>query len=362
MKKSLLLSSFFFLCFIISKAQTVKYLSSGADLDAEITAGAVGDTYILGPGSYAGNTIITKRVTLIGPGYFNSTGPTGEASILGIISINTGAENSLITGLSFVNNVHLASSDIIFQRNKVISTFFYFGLTSGSTQVATNGMIVKENYIATTSGVYFFGQPTTNFLFQNNIIQGDMVLTSMSNASTGSFINNVFGAGSIATQGDIFTVPANTSGLGLEFVNNIFAKTLTTTSNNLFGSASYVPNVFKYNVLLNSSASFTGITPPANNSFGNTLSTIFAGFPTNAAGLALDEQYILSPSSPAKNFGRLPPYADTDPSTDAGAFGNSSPYLNSGTPIGPNIYQLTIPNVAATNSVVPVTIKAKSNN
>lgn len=361
MKKTFILTIILLVNFTIS-AQTVKYLSSGADLSAEITAGAIGDTYILGPGSYAGNTTITKRVTLIGPGYFNSSGPTGEASITGAISVNTGAENSLITGLSFVNNVHLVASDIIFQRNKVTSTYFYLGYNTAGAQPATNGIVVKENYIATTNGVYFYGQPTTNFLFQNNIVQGDMFLAAMSNASTGSFINNVFGAGSIAAQGDNFSLPASVSGLGLEFVNNIFAKTLVTTSNNLFGSASYVPNVFKYNVLLNSSASFAGITPPANNSFGNTLSTIFAGFPTNAAGLALDEQYILSPASPAKNFGRLAPYADTDPTTDAGAFGNSSPYLNSGTPIGPNIYQLTIPNVAATNSVVPVTIKAKSNN
>ncbi|SOE23844.1 hypothetical protein SAMN06298216_4222 [Spirosomataceae bacterium TFI 002] len=362
MKKSILLLSLLFFYITFAQAQTVKYLSSGADLDAEITAGAVGDTYILGPGSYAGNTIITKRVTLIGPGYFNSSGPTGEASILGTISVNTGAENSLITGLSFVNNVHLAASDIIFQRNKITSQYFYFGYNTAGQQPATNGMVVKENYIATTGGLYFYGQPTTNFLFQNNIVQGDMVLSSMNNASTGSFINNVFGAGSIASQGDGFAVPGNASGLGLEFVNNIFAKTLLTNSNNLFASANYVPNVFKYNVLLNTSASFAGITPPTNNSFGNTLSNIFAGFPTNAAGLAFDEQYILSPSSPAKNFGRLSPYTSTDPTTDAGAFGNSSPYLNSGTPIGPSIYQLTIPNVAATNSVVPVTIKAKSNN
>lgn len=346
---------------ISSYAQTVKYLSSGADLDAEITAGAVGDTYILGPGAYSGNIAVTKRVTLIGPGYFNSTGPSGEASILGVISINPGAENSLITGLSFVNNVHLVANGTNFQRNKITSTYFYLGYTAVGAVPNTNAIVVKENYIATTSGVYWYGI-NTNFLFQNNIVQGDMNLAGMSNASTGSFINNVFGAGSIASQGDNFTVPANTSGLGLEFVNNIFAKTLVTNSNHLFGSASYVPNVFKYNVLLNTSVSFTGITPPTNNSFGNTLSTIFAGFPANAAGLAFDEQYILSPSSPAKDFGRLSPYTPTDPTTDAGAFGNSSPYINSGTPIGPNIYQLTIPNVAATNSVVPVTIKAKSNN
>jgi hypothetical protein len=216
--------------------------------------------------------------------------------------------------------------------------------------------------MTSTGGQFWYGI-LTNFLFQNNIIIGDMNCSGFSPSSTGSFINNVFGAGNIVSQGDNFTVPSNTAGLGLEIINNIFAKAIAsaTNSGNLFSGNSWVPNIFKYNVMLNASAGFT-ITPPANNSFGYTLSTLFAGFPTNAAGLALDEQYILSPASPAKNFGKLAPYADTDTATDAGAFGNSNPYRISGTPIGPNIYQLSIPNVAATNSVVPVIIKAKSNN
>lgn len=361
MKKSLLL---LILCSfgLLTKAQTVKYLSSGADLQAEVDAGVAGDTFILGAGSYSGNIALTKKVTLIGPGYFNSSGPSGEAIILGSFSINAGSENSLITGLSIDDNVFIAASDIIFKRNKVSSTYFYVGRTSTLTnQLTLNNFEIKENYITSTGGHYWYGV-LTNFLFQNNIVTGDMNCAGFNNSSTGSFINNVFGAGSISGQGNQFNLPSNSSGLGIEFINNIFAQTQLTNSNNIFGSNNYVPNVFKYNVMLNTAASYTSVTVPVNNSYGNDLNTIFAGFPANAAGLGFDEQYILSPSSPAKNYGREAPYALSEPTTDAGVFGNVNPYVISGIPVGPYIYQLSVPDVAATNSVVPVTIKAKSNN
>lgn len=188
---------------------------------------------------------------------------------------------------------------------------------------------------------------------------------SHSLTSSGSFINNTFGIGTISAQGDGFNVPSSTSGLNLSFINNIFATALSLGSGQIFYSSNYVPAVFKYNVLVNDISDFDSprISPPtSNNSFGNPVTDMFAGFPANAAGLGLDEQYILSPLSPAKDFGREAPYGDTDPTTDAGAFGGENPYVLSGIPTGPYIYKSSVPPVAATNSVVPVTVKAKSNN
>jgi hypothetical protein len=81
--KKLSILLFFLIISTFCCAQTVKYLASGADLQSEIDGAVPGDTFIIGPGTYAGNTNVTKRVTLIGPGYFNSTGPSGEAAICG---------------------------------------------------------------------------------------------------------------------------------------------------------------------------------------------------------------------------------------------------------------------------------------
>ena len=341
--------------------QTVTYLSNGDNLQSAIDAGTAGDTFIIGAGNYSGNIVITKRVTLIGPGYLNSGGPSAEATLTGTFSLNAGSENSLITGLSFTDNVYLACSDIVFKRNTTVSSFFYLARTSASaTQLSISNIQVIENFIRNSSGLYVYGAPITNYVFQNNLIQGDLFLSNNA-ASNGSFINNTLGIGTISSQGDGITVSSNSSGVNISFINNIFTKALNTVTGNIFSSINYVPVVFKYNVLINADTDFS-VTPPANNSFGNLVADLFAGFPLNAAGLALDEQYILSATSPAKDFGREAPYTDTDPTTDAGAFGGENPYILSGIPVGPYIYKSTVPPIAATNSVIPVTVKAKSNN
>lgn len=342
-------------------AQTVTYLSNGDTLQAAIDAGTAGDTFILGAGTYTGNIVITKRVTLIGPGYLNSAGPSAEATLTGTFSLNAGSENSLITGLSFTDNVFLACSDIVFKRNTTVSPFFYIGRTStNSTHLNISNLLLAENFIRTSSGLYIYGVPISNYTFRNNLIQGDLNLNH-NNTSNGTFINNTLGIGLIAAQGDNVSPPSSSSGVNLSFINNIFTKALATAAGNIFSTPNYIPVVFKYNVLINEDSGF-GTIPPSNNSYGNLTSDLFAGFPANAAGLALDEQYILSPLSPAKDFGREAPYTDTDPTTDAGAFGGENPYILSGIPVGPYIYKSTVPPIAATNSVIPVTVKAKSNN
>ena len=70
----------------------------------------------------------------------------------------------------------------------------------------------------------------------------------------------------------------------------------------------------------------------------------------------------LKSASPALIYGRLAPYLVGSTATDAGAYGGAEPYITSGIPIGPYAYQLTVPNVAANNSNIQITVKAKSNN
>jgi hypothetical protein len=62
----------------------------------------------------------------------------------------------------------------------------------------------------------------------------------------------------------------------------------------------------------------------------------------------------LASNSPAKGSG--------ENGTDAGAFGGDEPYILSGIPSIPSIYQLTVPANVPQGGTLNVQIKAKTNN
>jgi hypothetical protein len=102
--------------------------------------------------------------------------------------------------------------------------------------------------------------------------------------------------------------------------------------------------------------------PSATNLINQTSTNIYAGWNANPQALTSDARNILKLGSPALLYGRLSPYAIGSTTTDAGAYGGLEPYITSGIPTGPYAYQISVPNVAANNSNIQITIKAKSNN
>ena len=107
---------------------------------------------------------------------------------------------------------------------------------------------------------------------------------------------------------------------------------------------------------------------PENNStlttnlVNQTATNLYAGWNANPQALTTDARSILKLGSPAILYGRLSPYAPASTATDAGAYGGVEPYITSGIPTGPYAYQILVPNVAANNSNIQITIKAKSSN
>jgi hypothetical protein len=202
----------------------------------------------------------------------------------------------------------------------------------------------------------------TNYLFKNNIIM-TKISFNHANASTGTIENNVCDPdGSNTTAGWGNTTYYVNGGInGISFYNNIFKgafPNLNAGDNAIFMTALNTPLNFKRNIVdvLTNSISLP---------IDNLVSTaeLFGGYPVNITGLNnADGRVILKPLSPAINYGRAAPYGNGDTPIDAGAFGGAQPYVLNGIPIGPYIYSMNVPLLAAANSVIPVTIKAKTNN
>ena len=137
------------------------------------------------------------------------------------------------------------------------------------------------------------------------------------------------------------------------FNNNLFTKHYDFP--NAYYSL-YKPTVkFYYNFCNGFNAQINNGTFGLNNTLVNSnVSTFFLAFPNNPNNLQEDARYQLHPNSPAKGVG--------ENGTDAGAFGGDEPYILSGIPSIPTIYQLTVPSNVPQGGTLNVQIKAKINN
>ncbi len=360
----------FFVCLLtlhISSFGAIILVNAGDDLQAKMNAAAVGDVLIVSAGTYgAGGITFNKRLTLIGTGYlFPANAPsTGVSTISGTLNFLAAADGSVFTGFNITGSlIQIGSNNITFSRNLVNCASFYLGYNSAG-YANTNNVIIKQCKFTTASSVVNIYGATgsvaaSNYQFLNNLFDSATINLSHASESSGVFINNSFSA-NLTSSANIATSSISTF-TNVSFYNNIFGKTLNTTGGYLLASAAYIPTNFHFNVLVGNGVPEMNA-PSATNLINQTANNIYAGWASNPQALTDDARNILKSASPALNYGRLAPYLVGSTATDAGAYGGAEPYIMSGIPIGPYAYQLTVPNVAANNSNIQITVKAKSNN
>lgn len=357
---------FFLLCsFYVSNAATITVVN-GDDLASKINAATAGDILIVGPGTYTGNFVVSKKLTFMGPGYLRSSG--GDAFIAGYVLFASGSDGSYFSGFRVRDDLSVLSNNTTIIRNNVGHSLLIG--TDGSSNANTSGVKVLQNYLCTNNiavsdvnRVYVGGwsiYTQTNYLFKNNIVM-TKIHFNHSNASTGVVENNVFDPdnNNYSHAGYFNNNYKVTGGInGISFYNNIFKGNFPNASDGIFKTPEGTPLDFKWNIV---DGLTDNVTLPANNLVS--AAEIFAGYPTNISALNnADGRVILKPLSPALNYGRMAPYGNEDVPTDAGAYGGSQPYVLNGIPIGPYIYNIIVPSIAASNSVIPVSLKAKTNN
>ena len=211
-------------------------------------AGAVGSSSVLAgdtilvsgaPSSYAGFTI-SKKLTIIGPGYFlgenaGLQADTNSAKISSTVTIN--AQGTTIMGMHFlyalsinadnvtiircrvqastasIQPVYIYAKDSIVLRQNYItqSASYYHSITvaAGATQI-----FIQNNFVEYTGGSPSYGSFDINGSMtgdiSNNIIYGDF-----DNVSGGfTFNNNILRGGTFNTTG---VIPYNNIGDGTQF-------------------------------------------------------------------------------------------------------------------------------------------------
>lgn len=311
-----------------------------------------------------GSGIIAKKLTVIGPGYWLAENPNTQAikdtAQVTSLTFNSGSEGSIAQGLYF-RVVAATSAYTINYRFITINTdsitiaknYFYIYRYGNYTQGINEGISIygDRNYIkiqqnwiqillndlasgynGTACSIHFTGIPI-NCYIQNNFIYG------VSSGPYGEAHNIKTDLTDIANDLKIYNnvIWGNMSTFYTEQLNNIYV------SGTYLGGA----DLMMYNL-----CSDTQYPADAGmfNQQNTDMSTVFTDYTT-----MIDNGYALAPGSPATGAGIN--------GGDCGLFSFDTggyPYVLSGIPAIPAIYEATVGPVSGTT--IPVTIKASSHN
>ena len=314
-------------------------------LAAAYTGASAGDTIYLegSPFSYGAGTFY-KPLTVIGTGYFlnenDSTQAYSEPSIISTLKFNVGSQGTVIEGLyiSYYSSagssaITINTDNITIRRNHIrpntgsghysyTCTAIYIGAAYDSITIEQNWIEPVANYPNNGRGI-LFGSYCVNSTIRNNIIKCDTnelaIHMGAENEASSLIISNNVIMGQVNTYysshyNNIILWGTYTAGAG------------DINSNNLCNATQY---------------------PAINSNQQNVdMTTVFEDYTTY-----IDNGYLLKTGSPAIGAGML--------GVDCGAFGTNDPYVLSGMPPIPAIFDVEMDQSIGTTTL-PVTIKAKS--
>ena len=276
-----------------------------------------GDTLHLEPSlnSY-GNLSMSKRLVVIGIGYFLAENPGNQAastpSYIGSLNCYPGSENSVIM-IYITTYAAVYTSNITIQRSYITQ---FIDMDNADNSVIKNCFI--NQHISLIGG-------SENVIIANNLVGNHI---AVQNTSSASILNNVFNINS-STGSSIYNAV---------FRNNIikhasasFSSTASTVENNLAANASALP---------------------AGN--GNQNSINMATVFVNPSGF-VDKDYLL------QTGGGNPAIGGGIGGVDCGAFGGTTPFKLAMQPPVPGIYKLQAASTMVGNTL-NITISTKSNN
>ncbi len=310
-----------------------------------------GDTVHVEQSAYTyGPLTMTKRLILIGPGYFQNENPKTQVTkdygaTIGVLNISSpGAAGSVISGLSFSgSNIYLGANRLIFENNYVSQVYTQIYIGSGSA-INIDSIVMRSNYIVANYTGYhpITVRPSTsgqisNFIFSNNILS-----TGVLNNTTGLLLNSLFSG---IIRNNTFYGGMNMVVYNMYVVNNLSNFANASVQGNGFENC-----VLEYNMGMNDNQYVTPSRLNINNTNINSstnVTQLLIGIGTT------DGKWGLQSSSPAKAAGKN--------GVDLGAFGGQIPYTLSGMPRVPNIYYIKIAPINPGASSISVTVSAKSN-
>jgi hypothetical protein len=159
MKTKILLLSFLIVSAVLTSHAAVISVVNGDNLQTKITNATAGDVLVVGPGNYAAVTI-SKKLTLLGPGYFR---PGGAATVAGV-TFDANSAGSYFSGFEFTGTCQINGSNITAKRNKMAYLFYIGNGASFSNIVVVENYCLSQVTIGSSSSYQM-----SNFRFANNI-------------------------------------------------------------------------------------------------------------------------------------------------------------------------------------------------
>jgi len=274
--------------------------------------------YLEGSTFSAGGLNLTKKLIIIGNGYFLAENPETQFNlspsiINSVVYCSVGCDGSKFIGCTFYTSVYLYTDNITFERNH----FVYSNNLAIYPQANCSDILILDNYFETYYGYQSisFNQTHSNILVANNYFNG--YVTVSANFS-GIFANNIF----------YYPITIYNSTL----VNNISLHSVTLTN-----------CIVSYNI---------GNSTQFGNQNGNQQNVSQNDLFVGLTGNSTDGQWQLKVGSPAIGAG--------EGGTDIGMFGGEYPYILSGLPPIPAIYDLDAQSLPS--NTLDVNLKAKSHN
>jgi hypothetical protein len=283
-----------------------------------------GDTLHIEPSGVSyGALVSTKKLIIIGPGYYLDQNTNQQANpstaTIDIFTLNAGSDGTIILGLtiSTTQASHINTGNVTVSRNKFAGSIYLTG------EHGYSNVIISGNY-----GI--------------NLIS--------SNGTSADLITNVF----------ILNNYLSNAGFNSQFsgviANNIFSHHTNTVNyfiikNNICPNTDGSPVFNGISNTISNNLSAGGVGFPEGNGNRNSvnMSTVFVG----ATGNSTDGQWQLKTGSPAIGAGLN--------GEDCGMYGGSAPYHLSGLPKIPSVYLLSAP-ANSNGPTLAVTISVKTNN
>jgi len=330
--------------------------SDFATLQDAINGSSAGDTLYIGGSTFSyGHGVFDKQLVVIGNGYWLDENDTTQAfkqnSQVGKLTFNAGSEGSIVQGLY----IYYSSQQ----------QFYLITINTDSITIKKNHLFVEKKYNGSGSGydIYISGSRSDIIIMQNWITaflnsshNNDKVycVIFIGNPINCKVSNNFIRAyRSGSSGGDYYALwDNNNSSNNLMVVNNVFWGNVTTYYtehiNNILVSGSYYNGIG--NETFNNICNGTQFPDINNNQRNVDMSTVFVDYEKY-----IDNGYILANGSPAIGSGFI--------GGDCGVYSNDwggVPYVLSGMPEIPAIFEATIPSFGT--STLPVNIKATSHN
>lgn len=285
---------------------------------------AAGDTLHLEPSTVSyGNLTSTKKLVIIGPGYFLNENQGQQANpttaTIGNLTLNSGCSGTVISGLTITGDINIGTGNLTVSRNNITGKTIKLSKDNSYSDI-----IISGNYgIGSVATVGIMGATLITNVF---VVNNHMTTCNLNSQYSGTMANNIIV--SSALQISNFIIKNNICIDGQW--QAVFSGNNNTISNNI--------------------SCATGGLPAGNgNQSGVSLSTLFVG----TSGTSTDGQWQLKTGSPAIGTGLN--------GEDCGIFGGAAPYHLSGIPKAPSIYLLSAP-ATSNGNTLSVTISVKTNN